>query len=140
MMTSMRPLRLVIAASCLAVIAPTAASTSAAAAGVATHRGSFVDVGTHTGQGTATVRRRGTVRTLHLSRNFATDMRIIRIHLYLATDRTGKTFVDLGRMKRTGAQTFRIPSNVKLSTYKFAFAWCVPADTPITRARLVRLS
>lgn len=131
---------LMITAAGVATVASSAASVAAAPAGVPTHRGTFVNVGTHTGQGTATVRRRGTVRTLHLSRNFATDMRIIRIHLYLATDRTGKTFVDLGRMKRTGAQTFRIPSNVKLSTYTFAFAWCVPADAPITRARLVRLS
>jgi Electron transfer DM13 len=136
----MKTRHLVITAACVATVASSAASAATAPAGVPTHRGTFVNVGTHTGQGTATVRRRGTIRTLHLSRNFATDMRIIRIHLYLATDRTGKTFVDLGRMKRTGAQTFRIPSNVKLSTYKFAFAWCVPADTPITRARLVRLS
>jgi hypothetical protein len=139
MIDAMRRLPFVIAASCIAVVAPTAASAATAPA-VPTHRGTFVNVGTHTGQGTATVRRRGAIRTLHLSRNFATDMRIIRIHLYLATDRTGKKFIDLGRMKRTGAQTFRIPANLKLSEYRFAFAWCVPANTPITRARLVRLS
>lgn len=110
--------------------------TLAGAPSVVTHRGTFVDIGNHTGDGTATVRRRGDVRTLHLSANFATDMRVIRLHMYLATDRTGKKFIDLGPMKRRGAQTFRIPKGVRLSTYQFAFAWCVPANVPITRARL----
>ena len=56
--------------------------------------------------------------------------------MYLATDTTGRTFVDLGPMKRAGAQTFAIPANVKLAKYRYAYVWCVSANTPITRAPL----
>jgi Electron transfer DM13 len=122
---------------CLSIAVTGVVTASAAPAPVVTsHRGAFVNIGSHTGTGTATVQRTATTRTLRLSRNFATDRKVIKLHMYLATDTSGKTFVDLGPMKRTGAQTFRIPPNVRLAKYRHAIVWCVTADVPITRARL----
>lgn len=123
---------------CLSIAAGGVATASAAhAPTVTSHRGTFVNIGSHTGTGTATVHRHDTTRTLRLSRNFATDRKVIKLHMYLATNANGNTFVDLGPMKRTGAQSFRIPTNVRLAKYRHAIVWCVTADVPITRARLL---
>ena len=131
----MRFIVLACAAGALAI--PGFVAAAPAAAPVTTHAGSFVNIGSHTGKGTASVRRGDRNRKLVLSRNFATDRRVIKLHMYLATDPTGTTFVDLGPMKRTGAQTFTIPARIKLSRFRHAIVWCVTADVPITRARLL---
>lgn len=57
--------------------------------------------------------------------------------MYLATDRTGKTFIDLGPMARSGAQKFRVPAGVKLKKYRVAIAWCASVNEPIASAQLV---
>lgn len=121
-----------------AVAAPSAGATSTATPlpTVTLYSGIFKNSAKYTGSGAATVRRRGTVRTLRLARNFRADPRSIRLRMYLATDGTGRTFVDLGPMAESGAQSFRIPAGVKISKYRYAIAWCAAVNEPITQARL----
>jgi hypothetical protein len=57
--------------------------------------------------------------------------------MYLATDASGRTHIDLGPMVEAGAQTFRVPSRVRLGRYRYAIAWCAAVDEPITQARLI---
>jgi hypothetical protein len=130
----------VVALSAGAVAAPVAGAGSAQpAAPKATTilRGVFTDSAKYTGSGTGTVTRRAAVRTLRLARNFRADPRSIRLRMYLATDATGRTHIDLGPMAESGAQAFRVPKAVSLTRYRYAIAWCAAVDEPITQARLV---
>jgi hypothetical protein len=99
-------------------------------------RGTFTDSAEYTGSGTATVTRRGTVRTLRLARNFRADPESITLRMYLATNAAGATHLDLGPMRETGAQSFRVPRGASLSRYRYAIAWCAEVDEPITQAKL----
>ena len=117
----------------------------AAAAPIAAHaesptttllRGVFADSATYSGSGGVSVTRRDGARTLRLGRNFRADSRAIRLRMYLATDASGATHVDLGPMVESGAQTFRVPAGVSLSRYRYAIAWCAAVDEPIAQARL----
>jgi hypothetical protein len=100
-------------------------------------RGAFTDSAKYTGSGGASVTRRGAARTLRLARNFRADPRSITLRMYLATDASGRTHVDLGPMRETGAQAFRLPRRVSLSRYRYAVAWCAEVDEPITQAKLI---
>ena len=111
-------------------------SAQAKAKNVTVARGTFTDSAKYTGSGTATVVRRGTARTLRLAKNFEA-VGGIKLRMYLATDAGGATHIDLGAMKASGAQSFRIPKTVNLMTYRYAIAWCVSASAPITQAKLV---
>lgn len=115
------------------VAAPSQAATTPS---TTIFRGSFTGTAKYTGSGTATVVKKGTARTLKLAGNFKADRRSIRLRMYLATDAGGRTFVDLGPMAETGAQSFRIPSKVKLGTYRYAIAWCAAVNEPIARTKL----
>jgi hypothetical protein len=101
-------------------------------------RGAFTDSAKYTGTGSVAVTRRSGVRTLRLARNFRADPGSIRLRLYVATDRSGRDFVDLGPMAETGAQSFRVPTRLNFSRYRYVIAWCAAVDEPITQARLVR--
>jgi Electron transfer DM13 len=47
------------------------------------------------------------------------------LHVYLATDATAATFIDLGRLKAvSGNQTYDIPGNPSTATYKYVIIWC----------------
>jgi hypothetical protein len=101
-------------------------------------RGAFTDSAKYTGTGSVAVTRRAGVRTLRIARNFRADPGSIRLRLYLATDRSGGGFVDLGPMAETGAQSFRVPAGLSFSRHRWVIAWCAAVDEPITQARLVR--
>lgn len=100
-------------------------------------RGTFTDSAKYDGSGSASVVRRGAVRTLRVARNFVADPGAIRLRMYLATDASGRTFVDLGPMRETGAHSFRLPKNVSLSRYRYAISWCAAVNEPITQAKLI---
>jgi Electron transfer DM13 len=127
-------------AACAAVAVPAIAvgqiSTNAKAGNVTVARGTFTDSAKYTGAGTATVVRRGTARTLRLAKNFRA-VGGIKLRMYLATDAAGATHVDLGAMAANGAQSFRLPKSASLSTYRYAIAWCIEANAPITQAKLI---
>jgi len=49
------------------------------------------------------------------------------LHLYLAKDKDGKEFIDLGPIKGTeGSINYDIPDDIILSEYPFVLHWCVP--------------
>lgn len=125
--------RALITASATATIAMSSTTVAAAPAPATNYQGRFVGAGEYTGSGTATTRK----RTLRLASNFRADRRSIRLRMYLATDRTGNTFIDLGPMAESGAQTFRIPAGVRLKKFDVAIAWCAAVDEPIALAKLV---
>jgi tRNA U34 5-carboxymethylaminomethyl modifying enzyme MnmG/GidA len=124
------------AAMALAPVAVGQISAQAKATNVTVARGTFTDSAKYTGSGTATAVRRGTARTLRLAKNFEA-VGGIKLRMYLATDAGGATHIDLGAMQAAGAQSFRIPKTVNLTTYRYAVAWCVSANAPITQAKLV---
>jgi hypothetical protein len=140
----MRPLLApaLVAAAVVGGIAPTAhaapATVTQKAPTTTILRGVFTDSAKYTGSGSVAVTRRSGVRTLRLARNFRADPGAIRLRLYLATDRSGGDFVDLGPMAETGAQSFRVPARVSFSRHRYVIAWCAAVDEPITQARLVR--
>ncbi len=137
-MNSTTKLSLAVAA-CAAIVVPTAVgqiSAQVKAKDVAVARGTFTDSAKYTGEGTATVVRTGTTRTLRLARNFRA-VGGVKLRMYLATDAGGATYLDLGTMSAAGAQSFRIPRTVNLARYRYAIAWCVSASAPITQAKLV---
>jgi len=101
-------------------------------------RGVFTDSAKYTGTGSVSVTRRAGVGKLRVARNFRADPGAIRLRMYLATTPSGDRFIDLGPMRETGAQSFRVPTGVNLSTYRYAIAWCAAVDEPITQAKLVR--
>lgn len=117
--------------------APTTTTTSKPAT-ITILRGVFTDSAKYTGTGSVSVTRRAGVRTIRLARNFRADPGSIRLRMYLATTPLGGRFIDLGPMREAGAQSFRVPAGVSLSTYRYAIAWCAAVDEPITQAKLVR--
>lgn len=49
------------------------------------------------------------------------------LHIYLATDFTGKDYVDLGKIKATkGNVNYEIDSSVNTEKYNKVLVWCVP--------------
>jgi tRNA U34 5-carboxymethylaminomethyl modifying enzyme MnmG/GidA len=126
-------------AACAAIVVPTAVgqiSSQVKAKNVTVARGTFTDSAKYTGEGTATVVRTGTSRTLRLAKNFRA-VGGIKLRMYLATDAGGATHLDLGTMSAAGAQSFRLPKSASLSKYRYAIAWCVSANAPITQAKLI---
>jgi Electron transfer DM13 len=111
-------------------------SAHAKAANLTVARGTFTDSAKYTGSGAATVVRRGTTRTLRLAKNFRA-VGGIKLRMYLATDAAGATHLDLGAMAANGAQSFRLPRTASLSKYRYAIAWCIEANAPITQAKLI---
>ncbi len=102
-------------------------------------RGVFTDSAKYTGTGSVSVTLRRGVRTVRIARDFRADPGSIRLRLRLATTAGGRgAFVDLGPMRETGAQSFRLPRGVSLTRYRYAIAWCAAVDEPITQAKLVR--
>jgi hypothetical protein len=118
-----------LAAGSVILTAPTPASAQTIA------KGRFGPTAKYTGTGTATVRRSGSGRTISTSRNF-TARGAIRLRFYLATGPNARQRVDLGPMAKRGAQTFRIPAGVNLKRYRYAIAWCVTVNAPVTQAIL----
>lgn len=137
MNTSRKLTRGLVTTCAAAALALSATTVAAAPAPVTIYTGTFAGAGKYTGSGTTTVRKVGTVRTLRLASNFRSDRRSVRLRMYLATDRTGRTFIDLGPMSKNGAQKFGIPASVKLKKYRFAIAWCAAVNEPIASAKLV---
>lgn len=124
-----------------AIAAPASGATTTKATKATTTtivRGVFTDSAKYTGTGNVAVTRRAGVRTVRVARNFRADPGAIRLRMYLATRPSGERFVDLGPMRETGAQTFRVPKGVDLGTYRYAISWCAAVDEPITQAKLVR--
>jgi len=49
------------------------------------------------------------------------------LHIYLATDSSGKDFIDLGEIKATnGNINYDVPSEINLKKYDHVLVWCVP--------------
>jgi hypothetical protein len=138
--------RLIASALAVVIVVGGIASTAHAAPSATTRkaptttilRGAFTDSAKYSGSGSVAVTRRSGVRTLRLARNFRADPGSIRLRLYVATDRSGRDFVDLGPMAETGAQSFRVPRRLSFSRYRYVIAWCAAVDEPITQARLIR--
>ncbi len=118
----------------LLVVAAFAAFASEASATVIAE-GRFGRTAMYTGTGRAVVESSRGARTLKLSRDFSASA-AIELRLYLATSPSGRTHVDLGRMAKRGAQSFRIPRGVSIRKYRYVIAWCVTVNEPVTRARL----
>ncbi len=130
---------LALALSALVVAAPIAGARSDAHAKVRTVtlvKGKFTNSAKYTGKGSVKVTRRGKVRVVRVARNFRADRRSIRLRMYLATDASGRKHVDLGPMRETGAQRFRVPKGVSLSRYRYVIGWCAAVNEPITQAKL----
>ena len=133
MLLAPRPRPIVSVILATAVAAAAFAVPASAQAPVA--KGRFGPTAKYTGTGTATVRGSGSARTISTSRDF-TAKGAIRLRFYLATGPSAKRRIDLGVMAKRGAQTFRIPRGVDLRRYRYAIAWCVAVDDPITQAVL----
>ncbi len=118
-----------LACAAVATLAPPATAQTTVA------KGRFGPTAQYSGTGTATVRRSGSARTISTSRDF-TAKGAIRLRFYLATSPSARQRIDLGPMAKRGAQTLRIPRGVDLRRYRYAIAWCVTVDDPITQAIL----
>lgn len=47
------------------------------------------------------------------------------LHVYLASSANATTFIDLGLLKSiSGNQTYNIPGNPSLATYRYVIIWC----------------
>jgi hypothetical protein len=125
-----------IAISLIASLAlPATIGAAPAGAGSVVAQGRFGPTAKYTGAGTATVVRSGGARVIRTSRDF-TARGAIRLRFYLATSPSARRRVDLGPMAKRGAQRFRIPRRVNLRRYRYAIAWCVTVDEPVTQAVL----
>lgn len=121
---------------CAGLIAGALAVPAAAAAPVA--KGSFGPTAKYTGTGTATVQRVNGRLVLKTSRNF-TAQGAISLRLRLSTQRDGEGgFIDAGVMRKSGAQTIRLPRSYSRAVHIYAVAWCTSVSEPITVARLRR--
>lgn len=50
-----------------------------------------------------------------------------KLHLYLAKDKDGKEYIDLGPIRGTeGTINYELPDDVILDEYPFVLHWCVP--------------
>ncbi len=97
--------------------------------------GKFGPTEKYTGAGTATVVRAGVGRELRLSSDFVA-MNAIRLRLYLATSPEATTRIDLGPIRVRGAHRLRVPAKADLKRFRYAIAWCVAVDEPVTQAIL----
>jgi hypothetical protein len=118
-----------------ALVAFGAAGTVPATSASVIAKGRFGPTKKYTGTGTATVERRGAGRIIRTSRDFSARG-AVRLRFYLATGPSAAKRVDLGPMAKRGAQTFRLPRGVSIRKYRYAIAWCVAVDEPITQAVL----
>lgn len=85
------------------------------------YMGDFMS-GAHTTQGKATVNSEHT--KLNFT-NFKTDNGPV-LNVYLATDTSVTSYMDLGALKGIeGDYEYDLPNNVDLSTYKYVIIWCV---------------
>jgi len=126
--------KLALATVAILLVAALAPAVSAAPAPVVA-KGTFGPTEKYTGKGTATVVKVGKKRELRLSSNFVA-MNAIKLRLYLATSPAATSRIDLGPMKPTGAQRFRLPASANLKRHKYVIAWCVSVNEPITQAVL----
>ena len=75
-------------------------------------------------------------RRLTLSEGFEIDPGP-QVRVYLATDKSGTTFKDLGELKGSrGNQQYEIPANVSLTRYDTVVFWCVPFSVALASAEL----
>jgi Electron transfer DM13 len=87
-------------------------------------------------EGTLEIVQTGEARTLNLSGDFKANG-TNNVDLWLATDATGSTFIELPGLQTQGAQTFDIPASVDLAVYKYVVVWCDDVDVVIGTAALV---
>jgi hypothetical protein len=113
-----------------------AAVGEAAAPAKTTFRGSFVGTAKYTGSGNVSIVKAGTTRTIKIASNFKADRRSVRLRMYLAKSPGGRGGIDLGAMRETGAQSFRVPASANLGTYRYVVAWCAAVNEPIASAKL----
>ena len=84
--------------------------------------GNFVD-GAHVVSGVAKVINVDGANTLRFE-NFSTENGP-DLFVYLATDKSGKDFVNLGKLKATnGNFNYTIPANVNVEKYNNVLVWC----------------
>ena len=84
--------------------------------------GNFVD-GAHVVSGVAKVINADGANTLRFE-NFSTENGP-DLFVYLATDNSGKDFVNLGKLKTTnGNFNYTIPANVNVEKYNNVLIWC----------------
>ena len=84
--------------------------------------GNFVD-GAHVVSGSVKVINADGANTLRFE-NFSTENGP-DLFVYLATDNSGKDFVNLGKLKATnGNFNYTIPANVNLEKYNHVLIWC----------------
>ncbi len=84
--------------------------------------GNFVD-GAHVVSGVAKVINADGANTLRFE-NFSTENGP-DLFVYLATDNSGKDFVNLGKLKATnGNFNYNIPANVNVEKYNNVLIWC----------------
>ncbi len=77
----------------------------------------------------------GPKRVINLASNFmanGTD----DVSLYLAKDAAGADFVDLGKLAKTGAQSFAIPDSLDLEVFTYVIVWCNTISEVIGTANL----
>lgn len=120
----------------VATIALAGIGQAGAAPATTTFRGSFVGTAKYTGSGNVSIVKSGTTRTIKVASNFKADRRSIRLRMYLAKSPGGRGGIDLGAMRETGAQSFRVPTRVNLGTYRYVVAWCAAVNEPIASAKL----
>lgn len=117
-----------------ALVAGALAIPAQAAAPIA--KGSFGPTAKYTGTGTATIQRVKGRLVLKTSRNF-TAQGAIRLRLRLSSRRDGsRGFIDAGPMRKSGAQTIVLPRSYSRTKHRYAVAWCVAVNEPITVAFL----
>ncbi len=84
--------------------------------------GAFVGVG-HTVSGTAAIYEGAGKKTVLLdpySSQNGPDLKI-----YLSKDEMASSYISLGKLKSTdGKQSYEIPNNTDIATYKFVLVWC----------------
>jgi Electron transfer DM13 len=101
--------------------------TTTTAAPTATRTGSFIGAGDgfHNAEGLAKViPLDGSGHTILRLENFKSTNGP-NVHLYLATEKTGSNFIDLGRLKaNNGNQNYNIPVGTDLAKYNMALIWC----------------
>ena len=85
------------------------------------YSGDFVS-GAHTTQGMASVNLEKTILNFT---NFKTSTGPV-LNVYLATDTSANTYIDLGALKGIeGNFDYILPNNVDLDTYNYVIIWCV---------------
>jgi hypothetical protein len=87
-------------------------------------------------EGSFEIVQTGEARTLNLASSFRANG-TNNVDLWLATDATATTFIELPGLQTEGAQTFDIPGSVDLAVYNYVVVWCDDIDVVIGTAELV---